>query len=194
MGADSSIEHNEAMMIQKSFLLSIPLELRFRILQEVFDQATHPCCKTLHLDNRGWCPPPILQTCHQLRREGLPAWFSMEGSFDCHDLNVVGLIARDRWAFDLQEHYQIDIASRVFPNIHINKKPTNNEAVISNLKSWLHYFYWSGRFGVFLDSDVDDDFKIAAREDMHRYGVKLSFDPTDLVWLVCPHSYCDPLY
>lgn len=192
MGANSKAEHQVVTSAQKCFLLSIPMELRLMILEQVLNESNQDCCQSLHFGNRGWCPPPILRTCHQLRLEGLPEWGSMKGSFDCQNLSAADMIARDRWASEIEKYYHINITTRTGQSIWVTN-PTDNEAAIVNLRSWLQHFHSSGRDGMFLESDIDEKF-VFAFENAPWYPVPGSFDPTILVWSVCTPLSCKALY
>lgn len=90
----------------QSPLLQIPTELQLMILNEVFADLPRPHHDRLWFKDGGWVPPPILQTCYELRVRGMVPFARLSGVYQVHDYNVKDIINRDTWIRDIAQFYK----------------------------------------------------------------------------------------
>lgn len=140
-------------------LLTLPLELRQQILKLVLDE-----CPTLEFDGvvfiagttSVWLPPPILQTCQQLRLDGMKLLFSVPVCFTMPNLHAAQLINYHAWFIMMRSHYSEQQNSPFIRKRTIGvlePQISDRSEAKKNLWQWLHAFYEEEVPGYFWVSD-----------------------------------------
>lgn len=141
-------------------ILRLPIKLRAMILEQVFlDTGTWTPEGRLSFVNGGWAPPPILQTCKELRTQGIPMWLKLPGVFHLHDYHSKDIINREKWAVEMEKYFngKPDCANL---GVQICGWGTRDKVLeTKNLLAWAEFFFETGACGVFPSGDVDDEVK-----------------------------------
>jgi hypothetical protein len=138
-------------MATESRLLGLPLELRLMILDFVFAELPRDEHGDLIGHANGWVPPPILQSCQQLRIEGLPNFLSNDMAFEVCDFDIEQIRTAQSWARNVSKYYKLKVRSAIVSYVF----PTRNkESAHTNLWSWLAGFYFEDLHALFHAEDI----------------------------------------
>ena len=153
----------------ESRLLQVPTELRLKIIEFALDElprVNDPWSDDkpgwIQADRGGWVPPPLLQTCHTLRSEGLELFTRLKLKFrvDIVDYNVTLLISIHNWRESVLPYYKIPVDRHMIRYIRLADYAvvgdgSHPQHVEDNLWQWLEAFYLHDAPGLFLKRNVD---------------------------------------
>jgi len=150
--------HGNDKVAQPKTLLSLPAELRLQILDYVLADLPLNPDGELEGEEFGWLPPPVLQTCHTLRREGLEGFMRERVYFGLIDYSPYqpSFAAHRDWMKTVTTYYSIPTRQRV--EVSIWEPFDDDEGIASiNLWTWLKDFYVNDQTAIFAKEDFHDD-------------------------------------
>lgn len=140
-------------VVSPSHLLGLPTELRVMILKLLCDTIPrNDGC--LRGSDGHWLPPPIMQTCHQLRIDGLPIFIKLEPLFTIVDFAMDVVCLREQWCRMIESYY--DLNCTAVGSTILVLRPSSMELALPNLEAWLREFYLNNMPGLLLRNDFPD--------------------------------------
>lgn len=142
------------------------------ILQILCDVIPRRNDGDLNGNDGHWLPPPVMQTCRQLRSDGLSIFVTLHPVFTIADFATSLVSSREKWAGMIYAYYGL----KVVGSSMVIRSPTSMDIALPNLEIWLQDFYVSGLPGLLLEKDcqgmgehchhmIDE----GDEEDVHNY-------------------------
>lgn len=122
------------------------------VLDYIFDDFPRRVDGAVVGEAGAWLPPPVLQTCHQIRAEGLRVFLTMNITFNINDYNIALMQQSDHWHAQLVKFYDLEVERRIGPAVIADVVTSAKNQ--SDLWDWLKQFYLHDFIGVFMDQDV----------------------------------------
>jgi hypothetical protein len=164
-------------MAAQSRLLELPVELRLIILDYVLAELPHQD-GILNGNLRGWLPPPALQTCHELRADGVRSLAKLPIHFEIRQYDVAKIILWCNW-FNMTSMYHGHPPVAYNINFHLTTNGDNSE---EDLTGWLKHFYLNNFKGVSHETDVK------ALQAIALIRIRGKLDMNDVMWYVMLHT------
>jgi len=122
------------------------LSASFKAMRQLRDS------RGLKIPNDGkWAPPPVLQACYELRTQGLSLFLRIGGVYRIRDFNAKDIVNHKTWLDDVYAMYSFR-HSPPPSSLWIFHQVDAGEA-LTNLWTWLKFFYEQHSGGVLLEGD-----------------------------------------
>lgn len=141
-------------MVAQSRLLTLPTELRLLIIDHALAAIPRIDWGVLDGNSNMWLPPAFVNTCRQLRMEGLQAFFEIDVCFEVYNIDMTKVLRQQKWQKEVCSYYEIKLQQWPSSYYNITNSIKSRKEATENLWTWLDAFYAGQANAQFLDGDV----------------------------------------